>query len=103
MSEPDPRVELLWRALSRVIDPELGIDVVSLGLVYGVEVRDDVAHVTHTLTTRGCPMERYLTDAMRAAALDVEEGLCGVETRIVWEPAWHPGMIASNAWAAARR
>ncbi len=97
MSEPDPRVELLWRALSRVIDPELGVDVVSLGLVYGVEVHDDVAHITYTLTTRGCPMERYITDAIRAAALEVEL-ICGVETRVVWEPSWHPGMIASNTW-----
>ena len=97
MSVPDPRVELLWRALSRVIDPELGIDVVALGLVYGVEVRDDVAHITHTLTTRGCPMERYITDAIRGAALEVEL-ISGVETRVVWEPSWHPGMIAATAW-----
>ena len=97
MSEPDPRVELLWRALSRVIDPELGIDVVSLGLVYGVEIVDDVEHITQTLTTRGCPMESYITDGIRGAALEVED-ICGAETRVVWEPAWNPGMIAANAW-----
>jgi metal-sulfur cluster biosynthetic enzyme len=42
-------------------------------------------------------MERYITDGIRAAALEVEQ-ICGVETRVVWEPAWNPGMIASNAW-----
>src|SRR5262245_20680740 len=97
MSEPDQRVELLWRALSRAIDPELGIDVVALRLEYGVEVHYDVEHISHTLTPRGCPRQRYITDAIRAAALEVE-GICGVETHIVWEPAWHPGLIAANAW-----
>ena len=97
MSEPDPRVELLWRALSRVIDPELGIDVVALGLVYGVDVVDDVAHVTHTLTTRGCPMERLITDRIRVASGSVER-IRDVRTRLVWDPAWHSGMIAPGAW-----
>jgi metal-sulfur cluster biosynthetic enzyme len=97
MSEPDPRIELLWRALALVIDPEIGLDIVTLGLVYGVEVRDDVAWITHTLTTPGCPMERLITDGIRGAAMQVD-GICGVETRIVWEPAWHSGMIAPNAW-----
>ncbi|HEX8849470.1 MAG TPA: metal-sulfur cluster assembly factor [Gemmatimonadaceae bacterium] len=97
MSEPDPRVELLWRNLATVIDPEIGLDIVTLGLVYGVEVRGDVAWITHTLTTPGCPMERIITDGIRAAAMNVES-VAGVETRIVWEPAWHAGMIARNAW-----
>ena len=84
--------------MSRVIDPKIGIDVVSLGLVYGVEVRDDVAHITHTLTTRGCPMERYVARTRCGArALEVEL-ICGVETRVVWEPSWHPGIIASDTW-----
>jgi metal-sulfur cluster biosynthetic enzyme len=97
MSESDPRIELLWRSLADVIDPEIGLDIVTLGLVYGVTVSGDVARVTHTLTTRGCPMERLITDGIRAAAGSVE-GIRGVETEIVWDPAWHSGMIAPNAW-----
>lgn len=97
MSESDPRLELLWRNLATVIDPEIGLDIVTLGLVYGVEVRDDIALITHTLTTPGCPMERIITDGIRAAAMQTEL-ISGVETRIVWEPAWHSGMIAHNAW-----
>ena len=97
MSESDPRLELLWRSLANVIDPEIGLDIVTLGLVYGVTVSGDVAHVTHTLTTRGCPMERLITDGIRAAAGGVE-GIRGVETDLVWDPAWHSGMIAPNAW-----
>ena len=97
MSEADPRLDALWTALATVIDPELGLDIVTLGLVYEVDIDDDVACVTHTLTTPGCPMERIITDGIRGAAMEVE-GVCGVETRIVWDPAWHPGMIARDAW-----
>lgn len=97
MSETDARLQALWNALSTVIDPEIGLDIVTLGLVYGVEIRDDAAWITHTLTTPGCPMERIITDGIRGAAMLVE-GLCGVETQLVWDPAWHSGMIAPDAW-----
>lgn len=97
MSEMDIRTQALWNALPTVIDPELGLDIVTLGLVYGVEVRDHVAWITHTLTTPGCPMERVIRDGSEGAALLVE-GISGVETRLVWDPAWHAGMIAADAW-----
>lgn len=97
MSETDPRLAALRAALGTVIDPEIGLDIMTLGLVYDVEVRDDVAWITHTLTTPGCPMERIITDGIRAAAFEVE-GIAGVETRLVWDPAWHAGMIAPDAW-----
>lgn len=97
MSESDPRLDALWTALATVVDPELGLDIVTLGLVYDADIDEDVVHVTHTLTTPGCPMERVITDGIRAAAMEVD-GVCGVETRIVWDPAWHPGMIARDAW-----
>lgn len=98
MSSGDPRLAALGEALARVIDPEIGLDIVTLGLVYGMEIRGDVAHITHTLTTPGCPMERIIRDGIREAA-GLVEGIRGVETRLVWEPAWHPGMITDGAWA----
>lgn len=97
MEDTDPRGRALWNALTTVIDPELGLDVVTLGLVYGAEVRGVVASVTYTLTTPGCPMERIISDGIRGAALAVD-GIERVDTRIVWEPAWHSGMIAPDAW-----
>ena len=97
MSESDPRIELLWRALASVIDPEIGLDIVALGLVYGVAVEGDIARITHTLTTPGCPMERIITDGIRTAAAAVE-GIRRVDMELVWQPEWHSGMIAPNAW-----
>ena len=90
----------VWAALGTVIDPELGLDVVTLGLIYDVERDGDLARVTHTLTTPGCPMERIITDGIRAAVSQVQ-GVTRVETRLVWDPAWHPGMIAPGAFPAS--
>jgi len=93
----DPRLATIWTALATVIDPELGLDIVTLGLVFGVELDGSTARVTYTLTTPGCPMERVITDGVRRAVSAVE-GIDRVDTRIVWEPAWHPGMIAPDAF-----
>jgi metal-sulfur cluster biosynthetic enzyme len=95
--DSDPRLRSLWNAMATVIDPEIGLDIVTLGLVYGIEIEGDAAVITHTLTTPGCPMEKIITDAIREASLLVE-GISGVETRLVWDPAWHAGMIAADAW-----
>ena len=94
---PDPRLATIWTALATVIDPELGLDVVTLGLVYGVELEGAAARITHTLTTPGCPMARIIADGIQHAVLGVE-GVEQVDTRVVWEPSWHPGMIAPNAF-----
>ena len=99
MDHADPRLAALHDALATVLDPELGLDILTLGLVHDVTIADDVALVTHTLTARGCPMERVITAGIRGAAMTVE-GLRDVETRLVWEPAWHPGLIARNAWCS---
>jgi metal-sulfur cluster biosynthetic enzyme len=97
MPSDSSQTNAIWTALSTVVDPELGLDIVTLGLVYGVDVSGDTARVTYTLTTPGCPMERAITDGVRSAVLDVE-GISRVDTHIVWDPAWHPGMIAPNAF-----
>jgi metal-sulfur cluster biosynthetic enzyme len=76
-------------ALRAVIDPEVGLDIVTMGLVYDVEVDGSHAIITHTLTTPGCPLERYITDAIRAVVY-AQPGIDEVTTRLVWEPRWTP-------------
>lgn len=89
--------DAIWTALATVIDPELRLDIVTLGLVYGVEVDGDTATITYTLTTPGCPLERAITEGVRTAVSNVE-GIRRVNTHVVWEPAWHPGMIAPGTF-----
>jgi metal-sulfur cluster biosynthetic enzyme len=96
MTTPDPRLDAAWRALTMVIDPEVGLDIVTMGLVYDVTLEESAVVVTHTLTTRGCPMERVITDGIHEA-LSWLDGAPPVVTRLVWDPEWHPGMIEPGA------
>lgn len=97
MDHTDVRPDAIQRALRTVIDPELGLDIVTLGLVYDVAVVDDVARVTHTLTTRGCPMEGIIRQGICDALASIA-GVRAIELRLTWDPAWHPRMIARGAW-----
>lgn len=92
----DPKVDALLTALSTVIDPEIGLDIVTLGLVYEIDVVDDCAIITYTLTTPGCPMGTVISNGIRQASLAVE-GIARVDTQLVWDPSWHSGMIAPDA------
>lgn len=75
-------------ALRQVIDPEVGVDVVELGLVYDVRVEDGVAHVDLTMTSRACPLADLLVEQAREAIRGALPGLRDVEVTLVWEPVW---------------
>ena len=76
-------------ALENVIDPELGIDIMNLGLVYDVKMSDDNKHaiVDMTLTSMGCPLAPIIIEQVETAMLGVDE-IEKVDVNIVWEPAW---------------
>jgi metal-sulfur cluster biosynthetic enzyme len=92
---PGTETGQLREALRDVIDPELGIDIVSLGLVYGLEVNDRVAAVVLTTTTPACPLGEYLTDEVRRVLL-AGGAVDRVEVVITHEPAWTPEMMADD-------
>ncbi len=75
-------------ALEDVIDPELGIDMVNLGLIYDIKV-DDKGNcvITMTLTTMGCPLGNLLADSITEAVTSVD-GVENCDINLVWEPAW---------------
>ena len=79
----------ILESLEQVIDPELGIDIVNLGLVYEIHFNDEngETQIDMTLTTMGCPLADLLTDQIHDAMSDVPE-VSKVEVRLVWYPAW---------------
>lgn len=80
--------EEILSALEAVIDPELGIDIVNLGLIYGVELDEEgKCIVKMTLTTMGCPLADVLTDNIHQVLKEVPE-VKEVEVKLVWYPAW---------------
>lgn len=83
----------IWDALHNVYDPELGVNVVDLGLVYGVDL-DDTGNVTitMTLTTPGCPMHESLGNGV-SVALGAVPGVAGGMIDLVWDPPWTPAMM----------
>ncbi len=78
----------LMGALEQVVDPELGIDIVNLGLVYDVELDEEgKATVTMTLTSMGCPLAGTIVDQVKTALSDIPE-VKETEVDIVWNPPW---------------
>lgn len=89
--------EKICEALRHVIDPELGVNVVDLGLVYGVAVRDGDVRVTMTMTTAACPLGESLAAEAEATIWQNVPGVKSVTVDLVWEPAWDPSMISDAA------
>jgi metal-sulfur cluster biosynthetic enzyme len=84
----------VWEALATVMDPEIPFSVVDLGLVYGVEVTPTgPVRVQLTLTTRGCPLVRRISEDARAA-IEAATGATDVTVEIVWDPPWNRGMAS---------
>ncbi|MFE0458975.1 metal-sulfur cluster assembly factor [Kitasatospora sp. NPDC058965] len=87
-------IEDLTEALMDVVDPELGIDVVNLGLIYGIHVdEDDVATVDMTLTSAACPLTDVIEDQARTATDGLVKDL---RINWVWMPPWGPDKITDD-------
>ncbi len=93
--------EKIYEAIATVIDPEVGFDIVALGLIYGVKIENEHVHVTMTLSTRGCPLHELIKQWTRDAVLKVE-GISSCEIEIVWEPEWNITMANDEVKKALR-
>ena len=91
-----PTREELREALKDVFDPELGYNIVDLGMVYEIEIDDAVVAVTMTLTTPGCPASDMIESGVRQR-LEGVEGVNGVNIDLVWEPPWSPQAMSPVA------
>jgi metal-sulfur cluster biosynthetic enzyme len=91
-----PGEDVVYEALENVIDPELGLDFVSLGLVYDVEIEGGDVYVTFTLTTPGCPIGPQVTEQMKEFVGEVE-GVENVFPRMTFDPPWSPDKMSDDA------
>jgi metal-sulfur cluster biosynthetic enzyme len=89
-------------ALRQVIDPEIGCNIVDLGLVYGSSIAGAKVTVQMTLTTPGCPMGESIAQGAQWALLNLED-VEEAEVEIVWDPPWNPSMMTDLGRAAAER
>ena len=82
----------ILETLRLVIDPELGCNIVDLGLVYSVSITGQKVAVVMTLTTPGCPMHESIRWGAKNALLNLA-GVAEAEVEVVWNPPWHPSMM----------
>ncbi len=86
----------VYDAISTVIDPEVGFNLVEMGLIYDAIIEDNCdVKVIMTLSTRGCPLHQMIKTWVQEAVEKIE-GVGAVEIEIVWEPAWNISMAADN-------
>ncbi len=83
-------------ALKDVIDPELGYNIVDLGLIYGVTIQDAQVDVVMTMTTPGCPATNYIQEGTHQRLLAIE-GVQDATVNVVWSPLWEPSMMSDDA------
>jgi metal-sulfur cluster biosynthetic enzyme len=91
-----PTREEVYEALRQVEDPELGMDIVELGLLYDVQVFDHSVKVTHSLTSMGCPAGPMIQEDIIRVAREVP-GVEDVDIELTWDPPWTPERMSDDA------
>lgn len=92
-----PSEDSVREALRGVDDPEAGMNIVDLGLVYGIEAGPDRIRVRMTMTSAACPMGDMIVDTARDAVRGAHPGVGDVRVELVWEPEWTPEMMSQEA------
>ena len=96
MISPTVNEAAVNQALREVYDPELGVNVVDLGLIYDVAVEERAVQIRMTLTTLGCPLHDTMVQAVEAAVWTLVPGVERVSVELVWEPAWTPDRLTES-------
>lgn len=92
-----PDDDAIREALRQVEDPEAGMNIVDLGLVYGIEVADAAVHVDLTMTTAACPMADMIVDQARDAVAGIVPAGTAIDVELVWDPPWTPDKMTGIA------
>ena len=88
--------ERVKEAIAQVIDPEIRLNLVDLGFIYGIKIEDGNVDIRMTLTTRGCPMHQILGKQVEDVVKSIE-GIKSVKVNIIWDPPWSPKMMSESA------
>jgi metal-sulfur cluster biosynthetic enzyme len=88
--------DAVYEVLKECYDPEIPVDIVSLGLVYGVTIVDDWVGVKMTLTSPGCPASAMISEQVKERVRQIP-GVGDADVRIVWQPEWKPSMMSEEA------
>ena len=87
----------IYHALQTVIDPEIGENLIDLGLIYDIEVSNGIARITFTMTSYACPMSEMVIENIQDTVSKVLRDGEQLELDLVWEPAWEPSMMNAQA------
>ena len=96
-SAPLPDSNAILAELRQVIDPEVGMNIVDLGLVYRVDVAADAVAIDMTMTSPACPMGEMIQDEMRSVLAAEFGSQYAIEIALVWVPVWSPEMMSNEA------
>jgi len=92
-----PTEDAVREALRAVDDPEVGMNIIDLGLVYRIEIAPERIHVDMTMTTPACPMGSLIIDQARDAIAAIVPDGVQVEVKLIWDPPWSPAMLSDSA------
>ncbi|MGI9554012.1 MAG: metal-sulfur cluster assembly factor [Thermodesulfobacteriota bacterium] len=88
--------EKVYEVLGDIYDPEIPIDIVNLGLVYGVQIENDVVNIDMTMTSPGCPAATQIVTEAKLLLEDLPE-ISAANIEIVWDPPWDPSKMSEAA------
>jgi len=94
---PEALREPIAQALQRVVDPEVAMSIVDVGLVYGVRVDEDAVQVDVTMTSAACPVADVIVDDIEAQLARVVPQRLAIHVDLVWEPGWTPERMSDRA------